>query len=194
MSSFPLLLRPSRLRRPLKRSLLFPSPPRRNRLPPLQLNRPQPRWPFPRPSNRPPLWSFPLQLRLSRQLRSSKRPPRLPRQSRQQPRPLPAPVALPAPAAPKPPAPARTAKAKSDDLTLIEGIGPKINSVLQAAGVHTFAQSAALKPKAIKTLITAGGIRIGDPATWPEQAPLAADGKWDKLKILQDKLQGGRRV
>jgi large subunit ribosomal protein L21 len=27
--------------------------------------------------------------------------------------------------------------------------------------------------------------------TWPQQAALAADGKWDELKELQDKLDGG---
>ena len=28
--------------------------------------------------------------------------------------------------------------------------------------------------------------------SWPEQAQLASDGKWDELKELQDKLDGGR--
>ena len=32
------------------------------------------------------------------------------------------------------------------------------------------------------------------PDTWPQQAQLATDGKWDELKVLQDKLDGGRVV
>jgi len=31
-----------------------------------------------------------------------------------------------------------------------------------------------------------------DPTTWPQQADLAANGKWDELKVLQDELNGGR--
>jgi hypothetical protein len=34
----------------------------------------------------------------------------------------------------------------------------------------------------------------GDPGTWPQQAKLAAEGKMDELKKLQEELQGGRRV
>ncbi|HBY69766.1 MAG TPA: 50S ribosomal protein L21, partial [Flavobacteriaceae bacterium] len=29
--------------------------------------------------------------------------------------------------------------------------------------------------------------------TWPQQAQLAADGKWDELEKLQDELDGGRK-
>ncbi len=31
-----------------------------------------------------------------------------------------------------------------------------------------------------------------DATTWPQQAKLAANGDWDALKKLQDKLSGGR--
>jgi hypothetical protein len=31
-----------------------------------------------------------------------------------------------------------------------------------------------------------------DPATWPEQAKLAAEGNWEELKKRQDELKGGR--
>lgn len=83
---------------------------------------------------------------------------------------------------------------KPDDLTLIEGIGPKINAILQAAEVHTFAQLAALKPERITEILTAGGIRLADPASWPEQARLAAAGEMQRLKAYQDTLKGGRVV
>ena len=81
-----------------------------------------------------------------------------------------------------------------NDLTLIEGIGPKIQSVLQAAGIKTFAQLAQMAPEKIKELITEAGIRLGVTDTWPKQAKLAAEGKMEELKALQDKLQGGRET
>lgn len=79
-----------------------------------------------------------------------------------------------------------------DDLTLIEGIGPKIQSVLKAAGVTTFAKIADLLPEEIMGIIRAGGIRLANAETWPKQAKLAAEGKLAELEDLQDKLKGGR--
>lgn len=84
--------------------------------------------------------------------------------------------------------------AVEDDLQVIEGIGPKIASVLKAAGVTTFAQLAAMDPDKIADLIHAGGIRLADPASWPEQARLAAAGDQAGLQALQDRLKGGRAV
>lgn len=79
-----------------------------------------------------------------------------------------------------------------DDLTLIEGIGPKINAILQAAGVNTFAQLAALEPAQIMSILTAGGIRLADASTWPEQAGMAARGEMERLRLYQETLKGGR--
>ncbi len=81
-----------------------------------------------------------------------------------------------------------------DDLTKIEGIGPKINATLQEAGVRTFLQLAASKPAVLKQVLTDAGIRVGFPDTWPEQAALAAKADWTTLEELQSSLQGGRRV
>ncbi|MEP2936252.1 MAG: 50S ribosomal protein L21 [Gilvibacter sp.] len=93
-------------------------------------------------------------------------------------------------AAPKAAAPKKAAK--KDDLKKIEGIGPKIAETLTAAGIATFADLAKAKPANISELIA--GVRGNHvPDTWPEQAALAADGKWDELKTLQDKLDGGKK-
>ena len=81
-----------------------------------------------------------------------------------------------------------------DDLTKIEGIGPKINSTLQEAGIHTFVHLAASDPAALKQILLDAGIRIGYPDTWPEQAALAAKADWTALEVFQSGLQGGRRV
>lgn len=82
----------------------------------------------------------------------------------------------------------------ADDLKLVEGIGPRIEELLKADGIRTFARLAATSPPHIASLLSAAGPRfqIHDPATWPQQAALARDGKWDELKALQDRLVGGR--
>ncbi len=90
--------------------------------------------------------------------------------------------------------PAEGKKSRPDDLKKIEGIGPKIFSTLQAAGISTFAQLAATDVSRLRELLKEAGIRLAHPDTWPEQAQLAANGNWDALKKLQDKLHGGKRV
>jgi len=84
----------------------------------------------------------------------------------------------------------------ADDLEKIEGIGPKISEVLSSAGISTFAALAASAPEAIREILDNAGSQFAahDPATWPKQAGLAAEGKWDELKTLQDELLGGREV
>jgi predicted flap endonuclease-1-like 5' DNA nuclease len=83
-----------------------------------------------------------------------------------------------------------------DDLRVIEGVGPKIAQIFQAAGIRSFAQLAAMSPAAIQPLLDEAGpnFRIADPQTWPEQAALAAANRWAELKALQDQLIGGRKV
>ncbi|NDJ52980.1 MAG: DUF4332 domain-containing protein [Chloroflexi bacterium] len=81
----------------------------------------------------------------------------------------------------------------ADDLTRIEGIGPKLASILKDAGVLTFAQLAERQSDELTKLVKAAG--FGAPfnaESWPEQAQLAAAGQWDDLQDLQDQLQGGR--
>jgi predicted flap endonuclease-1-like 5' DNA nuclease len=84
---------------------------------------------------------------------------------------------------------------KPDDLTLLEGIGPKIASLLQAAGITTFTQLAEADLGRLSQILKDAGLQhLANPATWPEQAGLAAAGKWEELKVLTDNLKGGRRV
>lgn len=95
-------------------------------------------------------------------------------------------------AATAPPAPST-----ADDLKVIEGIGPKIAEVLQAAGITTFAQLAATGVEQIEQILQQADprlLQLADPATWPEQARLAAAGDWAGLRALQDELKAGRRV
>jgi large subunit ribosomal protein L17 len=80
----------------------------------------------------------------------------------------------------------------ADDLEIVEGIGPKIAEALADAGVTTFAQLADMTPEAIQEIVSAAGIGSKSPATWPQQAALARDGKFDELKAWQDELNGGQ--
>ncbi len=83
-------------------------------------------------------------------------------------------------------------KAEADDLKKIEGIGPKIAEVLGEAGVTTYKGLAGMDRDAIKAILdTVSTLKSKEPKTWPQQAALAADGKWDELKVLQDELMGG---
>ncbi len=99
-----------------------------------------------------------------------------------------------APAAKAPEAAAKDNTTATDNLVKIEGIGPKIASLLTDAGIGTFAQLAATDAAKVKEILAAAGSRftMHDPTTWGTQAKLAADGKWDELKKLQDELDGGK--
>jgi large subunit ribosomal protein L21 len=81
-----------------------------------------------------------------------------------------------------------------DDLTQIEGIGPKVSKTLIAAGISTFEALSNAKVEDIQKILTDAGLRMMDATTWPQQAKLAAQGDWDGLKKLQDDLSGGRKV
>jgi predicted flap endonuclease-1-like 5' DNA nuclease len=89
---------------------------------------------------------------------------------------------------------AKPAPKAKDDLTKIEGIGPKIAELLNAAGIDTFSTLAGTKKASIAQILTNAGSRYAmhDPSTWPQQSKLAASGKWDQLKKLQDELKGGK--
>lgn len=81
------------------------------------------------------------------------------------------------------------------DIEIVEGIGPRIAELLRARGLGSFGALAQASPGTLREILDDNGpaYRIADPSTWPEQARLAADGRWDELKSLQDALNAGRR-
>lgn len=81
-----------------------------------------------------------------------------------------------------------------DNLEIVEGIGPKIASLLKDAGIVTFKQLAETEVSILEKILDDANLRIADPASWPEQAALAAAGKMDELETLQTSLKGGRKV
>jgi small subunit ribosomal protein S2 len=88
---------------------------------------------------------------------------------------------------------AKDAKAEADDLTKVEGIGPKAAEALVAAGMASYADLSKGDPDKIKEILTEASSRMAhlDPTSWPKQAKMAADGKWDELKEWQDNAKGG---
>ena len=88
------------------------------------------------------------------------------------------------------------AKKSGDDLTIIEGIGPKAAEALVAGGIDTFVKLAATAAADVKAILDASTNKVQhlDPTTWAQQSQLAADGKMDELKKLQDELNGGKAV
>ncbi len=99
-----------------------------------------------------------------------------------------------APVEKKAAAPKKDKGPKLDDLKIVEGVGPKIETLLKEGGISTWAELAAASEERLKEILDAAGPRyqIHDPSTWPAQAKFAADGNWDELKEYQDMLIGGR--
>ncbi|MFP4322064.1 MAG: ATP synthase F1 subunit gamma [Anaerolineales bacterium] len=85
-------------------------------------------------------------------------------------------------------------QAESDDLTRIEGIGPKTADALIASGYRTFADIANAAPETLERVVKVEhGVQIvGDAATWPKQARYLVQGDESGLKTYQDRLVGGR--
>ena len=85
-------------------------------------------------------------------------------------------------------------KIKKDDMKVIEGIGPKIAELLADVGIDTWEKLSMTSPYRLREILEGGGpqYNIHDPETGRKQAGLAAYGKWDELKTLQDELSGGK--
>jgi predicted flap endonuclease-1-like 5' DNA nuclease len=80
----------------------------------------------------------------------------------------------------------------TDNFKKIEGIGSKIESVLHAAGIKTYADLRASDNHTLKAILNTANpvLALHDPETWPYQADLAYNEKWEKLKEYQDFLMG----
>ncbi len=87
----------------------------------------------------------------------------------------------------------RPSRAGLDNLTVIEGIGPKITDLLRAAGFNTFAKLAAADVAALQKVLKDGGnhFNAAQPGTWPKQAGMVVRAEWAALRKLQDELDGG---
>lgn len=106
-----------------------------------------------------------------------------------------APVATPEPPASTPEPPVAAAATTKDDLTVVEGIGPKIQMLLNQYGIMTYRQLANTEVDRLREILSAAGPQLAmhDPGTWPSQANLAANDEWESLKSIQGFLKGGKR-
>ncbi|MGC9393711.1 MAG: hypothetical protein ACP5J4_02515 [Anaerolineae bacterium] len=86
------------------------------------------------------------------------------------------------------------AEPESQSLETIEGIGPKISKLLNARSIYTFADLADTNVEELQRCLQEAGrkYRLANPATWPEQARLAAEGDWEALDTLKADLKSGR--
>ncbi len=80
-----------------------------------------------------------------------------------------------------------------DDLTLLEGIGPKMSQALIAQGYTSFSKLADASLDEIREALEAEGQRFAPSSeSWAEQASYAAKGDMEGLEALQGRLIGGR--
>jgi len=85
-------------------------------------------------------------------------------------------------------------KIKENDLKIVEGIGPKIEALFNAAGITTWRELSETSTEKLQSILDAGGenYAIHNPSTWAKQASLAYQGKWQELKDWQQGLLGGK--
>ncbi len=85
-------------------------------------------------------------------------------------------------------------KIKENDLKIVEGIGPKIEGLFHNFGINTWKALGEASVEKCQEVLNSGGerYRVHKPDTWPKQAQLAYEGKWQELKDWQDTLDGGK--
>ncbi len=88
----------------------------------------------------------------------------------------------------------KSAKKGADELTKIEGIGPKVAKVLKEAGITTFEELANATAGDLQKSLDAAGMQMMNPEGWIDQAKLAANGDWQGVVKLQKELKGGRKA
>lgn len=81
-----------------------------------------------------------------------------------------------------------------DDLTKVEGIGKKIEALLYKNKISSYKQLSKTSITNLKAILESGGSKFSmhNPGTWPKQAKLAAEAKWEDLELLQKHLKGGK--
>lgn len=81
-----------------------------------------------------------------------------------------------------------------DDLLAIDGLGPKSQEVLFAAGLTTYRAIAEATPETLAALIRDAGLRLVRTETWPQQAALLAAGDLSGFQALRESLRGRRQA
>jgi predicted flap endonuclease-1-like 5' DNA nuclease len=80
-----------------------------------------------------------------------------------------------------------------DDLKRIEGIGPKMEQALKAAGIDTFLKLSQANEGQIRNAIEAAGMSFAPSVpTWARQAQYLVDGDEEGFALYQEQLTAGR--
>jgi predicted flap endonuclease-1-like 5' DNA nuclease len=82
---------------------------------------------------------------------------------------------------------------RPDDLKVIDGIGPKIEGLLNRAGIRTWDQLAEASPEGLSGILAGAGphFRLHDPSSWPQQAALLARGEWAEFVRMTSRTAPG---
>jgi predicted flap endonuclease-1-like 5' DNA nuclease len=85
---------------------------------------------------------------------------------------------------------------QSNNLQIIEGIGPKVEALLHQAGIKTWSDLEGASFEQLRSVLESGGsvYSMQNPASWPAQAALAQAKNWEGLKKLQKSLEGGEEA
>ena len=77
-------------------------------------------------------------------------------------------------------------KVKVDDLTVVEGVGPKIAELLADAGIDSWRALGDAEVERLRLVLAEAGprYRMHDPSSWPTQGRLLAEGRWRDFKDL----------
>ncbi|NAS12503.1 hypothetical protein [Poritiphilus flavus] len=83
---------------------------------------------------------------------------------------------------------------KQDDLKVVEGIGPKIESLFHNFDIKTWKALAETSVAKCQEVLDSGGERykVHDPASWPMQARMCYEGKWKELFRWQEEHDHGK--
>jgi len=82
---------------------------------------------------------------------------------------------------------------KTDDLEVVVGIGPKIARLLIARGITTWKGLAETSASYLRDILDKDGgerFRVHNPESWPHQALLLHEGRWDEFTELENRLEG----
>jgi len=81
-----------------------------------------------------------------------------------------------------------------DDLTKVEGIGPKIQEHINSGGIYTYKHLSLADVNYLRQILDNAGpaYKVHQPGTWPAQSKMADEGRWDELASWQKELKGGK--
>jgi predicted flap endonuclease-1-like 5' DNA nuclease len=81
-----------------------------------------------------------------------------------------------------------------DDLRAVNGIGPAIERLCHGLGIRTWLDLATTDVAVLRSMLADAGPRFGmhEPTSWPQQARLLAEGRWDEFLALEARLASQR--